>query len=120
MKTALIALILAAQTASATEWVPANTPCPRGMFARTVALTGSMRPAFWGGEIVYCEPYVGQPVAVGDVIALDTARSGPRFHRVVAVNSRTVWTAGDACRRGDGPSDRARIMYIARFVVRAH
>jgi len=122
MKSAIIAaLILATTATAATEWVPANTPCPAGMFRMgPLPMTGSMRPAMYGGEFMYCERYTGQAVAVGDIIAIDTARGGPRTHRVTAINGRTVWTAGDACRRGDGANDRARIMWVVRYVLRTN
>lgn len=114
----LLAILALAVSCQALEWVPAGTPCPRWYWLRgPLPNTGSMKPTLQGGEYLWCEPYVGQVLRVGDVVALET-RNGPKLHRITATSKTAVWTTGDSCRISDGATAKSKVWYIARYAVR--
>lgn len=91
---------------------------PRGAYpglklVRLANCCGSMRPGIQGGEMAWVEPYTGQPLTLGDVVATATA-----MHMVVAQTKTHVKTTGTANRHSDAWSPKSEIKWVLRYVVR--
>lgn len=76
-------------------------------------LTGwSMKPLVPSGSLL-CFSAIQEP-RIGDVVLTRLPNHAMVAHRVIAMDSKRIWTKGDACRTADGPVPRASV--IARAV----
>lgn len=85
----------------------------------TIQATGSMKPTLDERTVVLYEPYLGQPLKVGDIV--EFARGPQRvLHRVVEVRRNGVVTRGDNNDRDDGliPFSQITRRYVGQIVSR--
>lgn len=124
---ALLLLLLATPCLAAPLWVEKGAALPAGLIQKEIAMTGSMRPKIYGGEMMWVESYHGQPIALGDLVGCTTYGGKRVLHEVVAQNERAILTSGLACRQSDGWSPKRHtyfhtgqpgIQYIVRFIER--
>lgn len=118
MKT-LLFLLLALPLAAEPIWLDAGKPAPTNLIRLKLnSPTQSMAPAMTGKEVIYIEPYTGQPIYVNDFVGFVRSDGKRVLHRVTALNSRAIYTSGDANSFSDGWTPKKKIYMVVRYVVR--
>ncbi len=82
--------------------------------ARVRAAGMSMWPTIGNGSLVALAP-VPERLRIGQIVLMDWG-GRPVLHRIVRLDSATVYTAGDACLEPDPPTSRDRICAVATSV----
>ncbi len=101
-------------------WVEKGAAIPKGLVRMKLeSPTQSMAPAMTGKEVIYYEPYAGQPIQVNDFVGFIRSDGKYVLHRVTAKNKRAIYTSGDANRWADGWTPLSRVVFIVRYVERS-
>lgn len=99
------------------SYVEAGSPVPAGLTRiGPVRWTGSMRPYIDGGEFLFVEPYTGQALQLGEVVATDV------LHMVVYLKPGRVLTSSTSYSRPDKRPvhvlDHWKPLLAVKFIVR--